>query len=49
MKWLYCVDASGLEGILERGIRYLVRPLPCGTVAVGELVFSASRFSEGAP
>lgn len=42
----YCVDAGGLEGILEWGRAYCVREMPCGTVQLRNgLVFSAHRFS----
>ncbi len=50
MIWMYCVDALGLEGILEHGRRYLVRKLPVGAVNVridGHVITCAgSRFSE---
>lgn len=53
MKWLYCVDAVGFEGLLEEGKRYRVENLPARIVRVwtGTTAFlcAADRFSEEDP
>jgi hypothetical protein len=40
-----CIDSHGLDGLLEDGVEYWVRPLPCGAVKLRSgLVCAASRF-----
>lgn len=42
-----CVDAKGLEGLLERGRCYFVRDLPLGAVKLRNgLIVSGARFTE---
>ncbi len=45
----YCVDAEGFKGVLVEGRMYQLELLPLGAVAIGDLVFSGSRFSKHKP